>query len=370
MSILKKVLEEKAYLPITKMNNGTLVSKETWEEKKAEMRALLEKYSYGYTPDIPVKVTGVFEKYGSYHCAGKCKEEFITLIYETMHGKGSFPVQIFTPSNYEKPPVFLHISFGLAPYKTLPVEEIIDAGYALVVVDYQDMVNDNHFGDYSDGIAAHFGTTATRQNEEWGKIGMWAWGASRILDYLIAERKDLNTKQVAVIGQSRLGKTALWCAAQDERFAAAIANNSGYGGAASSKHGNGERVGDFLKVGSWDWFCENFQRFQDELEDEKPYDQSFLLAMIAPRYLLVGSAELDRGADPQSEFLTTLHASSAWELLGERGLVTEDKMPIPGDHLGDGNILYHYRKGLHYLSREDWNAYIKFLNDKFKHCND
>ena len=131
-----------------------------------------------------------------------------------------------------------------------------------------------------------------------------------------------------------------------------------------------QRVSDFLKVGSWDWFCENFQRFQDALEDEKPYDQSFLLAMIAPRYLLVGSAELDRGADPQSEFLTTLHASSAWELLGERGLVTEDKMPVPGDHLGEGNILYHYRKGLHYLSREDWNAYIKFLDNKFKHRND
>ena len=123
---------------------------------------------------------------------------------------------------------------------------------------------------------------------------------------------------------------------------------------------------DFLRAGSWDWFCENFKQFTGEAEDKKPYDQSVLLAMIAPRYLLVGSAEQDSGADPKSEFLTTLHASSAWEHLGERGLVTEDKMPEPGDYLGDGNVLYFYRKGRHYLSREDWLAYIRFLDEKFR----
>ena len=101
-------------------------------------------------------------------------------------------------------------------------------------------------------------------------------------------------------------------------------------------------------------------------EDEKPYDQSFLLALIAPRLLLVGSAELDRGADPKSEFLTACHASEAWELLGEKGLVTSDEMPSPGAFLGDGNILYHYRAGKHFLSRDDWAAYIKFLDSKFK----
>ena len=89
-----------------------------------------------------------------------------------------------------------------------------------------------------------------------------------------------------------------------------------------------------------------------------------MLSLIAPRLLLVGSAEDDRGADPTSEFLTTLHSSCAWELLGKRGLVAGNEMPSPPAFLGDGNILYHYRKGSHYLSREDWAAYIRFLNDK------
>ena len=144
-----------------------------------------------------------------------------------------------------------------------------------------------------------------------------------------------------------------------------ISNDSGYGGAASSKHGTGERVTDFIRAGSWDWYCENFKKFTGDLEDEKPYDQSFLLALIAPRYLLVGSAEQDPGADPTAEFLTTLHASCAWELLGEKGLVAE-KLPGASAYYGDGNVLYHRRKGLHYLSREDWAAYIRFLDLRFR----
>ena len=363
---LKALLAEKDYLPVTVMNDGGEVTREHWEQRRKEMLHLLEEYSYGKTPDVPVQVKGIHRDWGRYSCAGKCTEEFVDVIYTTPYGEGTIPIQIFTPEDVVLPPIFLHIAFGEAPHMCIPVEEIIDYGYALVIVDYCKMVNDGHFGDYSDGIAAHFGVSDDRKANEWGKIGMWAWGASRILDYLIAQRPDLDTKKTAVIGQSRLGKTALWCAAQDERFAAAISNNSGYGGAASSKHGSGERVTDFLKVGSWDWFCENFKSFAGELEDHKPYDQSFLLALIAPRYLLVGSAELDRGADPKSEFLTTLHASSAWELLGGKGLVTEDRMPLPGDHLGEGKILYHYRSGKHYLSRDDWQAYVRFLDKKWK----
>ncbi len=362
----KDILSKRNYLPIMKMADGTAVTYDNWQARRREMRELLEKYSYGRTPDVAVTVKGVLKKQGRYHCAGKCTEELMELIYETVYGEGRFPIQIFTPVACDHSPILLHIGFGLAPHMYIPVEEIIDSGYALVVVDYRDMVNDNLHGDFSDGIASHFQMTQNRATDEWGKIGMWAWGASRVLDYLIAQRQDLDTKRVAVIGHSRLGKTALWCAAQDERFAAVISNNSGYGGAASSKHGNGERVTDFLRVGSWDWFCENFKGYTGALEDEKPYDQSFLLALIAPRYLLVGSAEQDRGADPEAEFLTTLHASQAWELFGQKGLVTNDSMPKPGDFLGDGNVLYHYRKGMHFLSRDDWKAYIRFLDRKFK----
>ena len=364
--MLDKILKEKDYLPVLKMADGTDVTPELWQKRREEMKKLLETYSYGITPDAkPTRVYGEVIAKGTYRSyAGKVNEETIKISFDTERGTFSFPAQLYVPKKVTRPPVFLHICFRPAPDQYIPVEEITDAGYALMAVCYKDIVNDNHYGDYSDGLAAYFGTTIDRAPDEWGKIGMWAYGASRALDYIIESRPDLDGERVAVIGHSRLGKTALWTAAQDERFFAAISNNSGYGGAASSKHGSGERVTDFLRVGSWDWYCETFKDYKDEGEDVKPYDQSFLLALIAPRYLCVGSAENDRGADPKSEFLTTLHASAAWELLGVPGLITPDKMPEAGDHLPEGNVAYHMRAGEHFLSREDWNYYIKFLDKK------
>ncbi len=364
-----EVLRERDYLPILKMNDGAPVTRENWRERRAELVELLEKYSYGrYRRPTLKKVWGEYVTGDATFCAGKVLWERFNLFFETEeYGVGSFPIDIYTPVEYEKPPVFLNITFGKEPHKYLPIEEITDNGFAICVIDYQEMVTDVHCT-FKGPLAEYFGVTAeNRGPEDWGKIGMWAFGASRALDYIIEYCPQLDGEKVAVIGHSRLGKTALWCGAMDERFAAVISNNSGYGGAASSKHGTGERTWIFNRYGSWCWFCENFKLFTDELEDLKPYDQSFLLALVAPRLLCVGSAELDDGADPESEFLTTLHASSAWELLGENGLVVGDRMPKPGDRFGEGNVQYHLRRHRHYMSREDWRAYMRFL--KFKWYN-
>lgn len=366
--MVSKLLAEKAYLPVLKMNDGSAVTANTWGIRRQELLEVLQSYSYGFTPPEPKRVWGRILREDPAAYAGKVLEQQVELSFETERGICSFPVSLYIPVKAEKPPVFLHLAFRPVPDRYIPVEEITDQGFALAVVCYQDMVNDNHFGDFSGGIAAHFGTTASRQPGEWGKIGMWAYGASRVLDYLIEYCSDvLDTTKVAVIGHSRLGKTALWAGAQDQRFWCAVSNNSGYGGAASSKYGKGERVRDFLRVGSWDWYCENFKEFTDEKEDCKPYDQAYLLALMAPRLLCVGSAAEDRGADPESEFLTSLWASQAWELLGKKGLVLPgENMPVPGDHFPEGAIGYHLRTGKHFLSREDWNHYIRFLKEKLK----
>ena len=359
------LLERKDYLPILKTAAGTPVTRGTWRERRAEMKSLLETYSYGKTPDIPVRTAGKILSEEAVPGCGAVRQR-IRITFGTGNGTCAFPMEIFVPDGTEKPPVLLHLAFRPVPDRYIPLEKILSAGYALAVVVYTDLVNDAHFGDFSDGIAAHFGTRNPRAGDEWGKIGMWAYGASRVLDYLLTDRPDLDARHTAVIGHSRLGKTALWCAALDERFAAAVSNDSGYGGAASSKRGTGERVTDFLRCGSWDWFCENFKDWSGKKEDCKPYDQSFMLAMIAPRFLCVGSAEDDAGADPVSEFLTTLHASAAWDLLGCPGLILpEDRIPRATDAWLDGNVGYHLRAGEHSLTPEDWDVYLRFLNQKF-----
>ncbi len=369
--MLKEILNEKDYLPVLKMQDGREVTIENWNERRKEMLSLLETYSYGKTPKEPIQVKGEVVNEGPITTyAGKVLVQEVSLTLSGERGNVSFPIHLYIPRRIKRPPVFLHIAFKPVPDDYIPVEEITDAGYALVVMCYKDIINDNRFGDYSDGLGAYFGTTIDRKPDEWGKIGMWAFAASRVMDYILSDREDLDGEHVCVIGHSRLGKTALWCAAQDERFFAVVSNDSGYGGAASSKKGSGERVSKFVAGGSWDWFCENFKNFADEKEDCKPYDQSFLLSLIAPRYLMVGSAVEDGAADPASEFLTTLHASSVWELFGKKGLIVPDRMPKENEEFHDGYVGYHMRSGNHFLSRQDWNAYIRFLDKKLGRTKD
>lgn len=370
--MLETVLKERDLLPILQMEDGSAVTADNWEARRKEMKALLEEYSYGLTPPAPVNPDGsaaikaeIIRTEDPHRFAGKVKEERIRVSFEAPKGECSIEFTLLVPEKKEPMPVFLALDFErIIPNRRLPASEITDRGYAIASLCYLDMVNDNLSGDYSDGMAVAFGTDNDRSDNEWGKIGMWAYGASRILDYLLT-RDDIDAKKTIVIGHSRLGKTALWAGAQDERFWGVVSNNSGYGGAATSKHGSGECVNDFIRCGSWDWYCENFKKFADK-EDDKPYDQAFLLALIAPRYLCVGSAKLDRGADPESEFLTSLWASQAWELLGEKGLVTPDRMPEIGDKLQEGKVGYHLRDGLHSQAREDWLAYMAFFDSKLE----
>ena len=228
--MLRELLTERDLLPVLTHQDGSAVTPESWSKRREEMREALELWSYGHTLPKPRRVWGEVLTDRSDEYAGKVREQILRISFETERGVFSFPTWICIPNQVEKPPVFLHIAFRPGqPDRYTPVEEITDAGYAVAVVCYEDLVNDRLHGDYSDGLAAYFGTVSDRRPDEWGKIGMWAYGASRFMDYLMT-RDDLDTEHVAVIGHSRLGKTALWTAAQDERFWCAISNNSRNGG--------------------------------------------------------------------------------------------------------------------------------------------
>ncbi len=243
------------------------------------------------------------------------------------------------------------------------IETVLARGFATATAYYGDLCPDRPDG-ITEAVGALFNTAPAeqRRDHEWGAIGIWAWGLSRAMDYLTTD-PHLDPQRVAVHGHSRLGKTALWAGAQDERFALVISNNSGSAGAKLMRRRFGSSIAYATSAFPF-WWCRNYATFGGR-EDELPVDQHQLIALIAPRAVHVGSASEDLRADPRGEFLSVLHADSVYRMHGRAGLGV-NVMPENGvPALGDG-LAYHVRSGPHDITAEDWQHYLTFAERELR----
>jgi pimeloyl-ACP methyl ester carboxylesterase len=355
------------------MRDGTPVSTpEQWQmARRREVLEAFRTHVYGRVPEVR------YER--SFHVAHEDAQALggaATLRQVEVRiarGEKSLTIQVnlFFPNQAAQPvPAFLLIcnrgAENIDPTRQMksefwPVEEGIARGYAMVAFRNADVDPDRHDG-FRDGIHGIL-DEGPRQDDAWGTIAAWAFGASRVLDYLETV-PQVDSAKVAVIGHSRGGKTALWAAAEDQRFAMAVSNDSGCGGAALSRRrfAGREQVARIVTAFPH-WFCTKFATYANR-EDELPVDQHQLIALIAPRAVAVGSASEDRWADPRGEFLSLVHAGPVFSLLGHKALGTSE-MPGIGGVIHGERAHYHLRAGKHNLTLEDWKHYWGFADRAF-----
>lgn len=324
-------------------------------KSREEMLEILLREEYGYLPPKPEQLT--FEEAGKIHpsiAAGKaCCNKVIA--HCVIDGKTfEFPFAAILPLDGKQHPFFVFLSFDSnIPDRYLPAEELVDHGYGILAVDYQAVSSDGP--DMTDGLAGVLFAEGKRGPTDPGKLSMWAWAAHRLLDYAGTREDCLDMSCAIVAGHSRLGKTALLAGATDERFKFVYSNNSGCSGAAISRGKEGETVAKITNRFPY-WFCENYKQYAEN-ESAMPFDQHYLLASVAPRFVCVGSGTEDAWADPISEFLSCVAAKEAFGGAFTHG----DSLPQPDETFLDGRIGYHLRTGTHYFSRPDWHRLMAFV---------
>lgn len=377
---------------LLEMENGQAVKdSKTWMNKRRpELLRAVAELQYGKTPPAPKKTAfDVLEKDGVAF-DGKATRKQIR-VYLTEDSKDHpMDLLIYLPKNStKKTPIFFTISFSAnnqsvddpavkigeiwnrdgvkvkadqpGRFRATNVEQFIDEGYGFATVYYGDI--DPDFKDGFDfGIRKEFlkdGETGI-QPDEWGTISAWSWGLSRAMDYFEKDN-DIDENRIALMGVSRLGKTVLWTGIRDTRYKMIIASCSGEGGAALARRDYGENIKHMSSPSRYAYqFAPNYHEYSTHLEDF-PFDAHSLVAMIAPRPLLLQTGDTDFWSDPKGEFLAAQEASKVYQLFGENGPEGKD-MPAAGDtNLLDNKLGYYMHDGGHGTVPSDYPVFIQFM---------
>jgi hypothetical protein len=374
---------------LTLLNGKPVKDAKIWtDRRRPEIVRLFEETQFGRAPGRPANLRfDVFEN-GAPAFDGKATRKQITIYFTGKKDGPQADLLLYLPASATKPsPVLLNIAFSAnsstvkdpgvkagevwgrdkkrvpasqgPSFGSINVERLIDAGFGFATIYYGD-IDPDFLGGVPLGIRAQYlkpGKTEPAP-DEWGAIAAWAWGLSRAMDYLETD-KGVDAHRVALNGVSRLGKTVLWAGARDTRFAAVIASCSGEGGAAISRRDYGETVAHLTAPSRYPYqFCANYGKYGAHV-DQMPVDANLLVALMAPRPLLLQTGDQDFWSDPKGEFLAAAAAGHVYKLLGKEGLDT-DQWPSAGIPIFH-TLSYFMHAGGHGTIPSDWDIYLKFL---------
>ena len=385
------------------MKNGEKVKDaKTWMGKRRpEIVQLFEENQFGKMPPRPPEMRfDVFDK-GTLVLNGKAIRKQVTVYFakdtedralttdDKSRGKSyKMDLLIYLPAAAKKPsPLLLIINFfanssvvddpgvragevwtregkkvpaTTAAFGKINIDTFITQGFGIATVYYGDIEPDFKKG-FEYGIRGHYlkpGQTYPA-NDEWGAISAWSWGLSRAMDYFETD-KQIDAKRVALQGTSRLGKTVLWTGGRDSRFKLVIASCSGEGGAAISRRNYGENIKHMTDTSRYYYqFAPNWHGYANDF-NRSPVDAHMLVALMAPRPLLLQTGDTDYWSDPKGEFLAAVAAEPVYKLFNKKGPGT-DVMPNAGDESLLNTLGYYMHAGGHGTIPSDWAVFMTFL---------
>lgn len=370
-------------------------SAQDWMERRAPiLRAAFQRLVYGSLP-APVPPTVRWRRLidaDAFSGAARIEEWLLDV---PMRGKNiQFHVLVFTPNKAHAPaPTVIVSNFcgnraALAGrYKTIekpawapqrcrtpfgqwtaealhgadiiasPFEALTRAGYAAVTFFPMEIVADDRR--LSAATLELLTDDMEGRKPRTGALAAWAWGYSRVVDALYAA-PGFDHARIALWGHSRFGKAALLATAFDPRIAAVIANQSGTFGATLSRQSRGESISS-VTMKFPHWFTPELKAFAGRPQD-LPLDQHLLIALIAPRPILLGGASMDRWSDPANAFLAVQAAAPVYHLFGE------DSARQHSFRRADeaSPVALYLRPGGHGVRPRDWREAILFLDTHLK----
>lgn len=357
---------------LTTENGKKINSSKDWETKRRpEILSLFEENIYGKIPPRLDSLKFKISNIDSNVMNGKALLKEVKIMVWRNGNTISFPLVLFIPKHRTKPaPAFLLINNrgkrNTDPTRVekstfWPAEMIIDSGYAVAAFHNADVTPDRKES-YQYGLLEKLFPEEIPKRDGIKAIGAWAWAASRVMDYFQTDN-DLDFSRIAIVGHSRGGKTALWAAAQDQRFAMVFSSCSGNTGAAIARRRYGETV-SLINRQFPHWFNDNYKKYNYQV-DSLPVDQHMLIGLVAPRPVYVTNATEDRWADPKGSFLSLVNAKPVYNLYNKKTMLTSS-MPNVNSPIINSTLGYHFRDGKHDLNVYDWTNFIKFANFNYK----
>jgi len=367
--------------PLVLANGKPVRDAKTWfDVRRPELLKLYDRDIYGAVPANAPKATAKLIETDTNALGGSAIHKDVAIQFGESAEAPVAHLHIYLPPSATKPvPVLLQmVFFSNPPFADAttngggaarrfseggPLTNIFAHGYGYATFRYTDIQPDNS-NTYHGGV---IGLTlkpgeAKPAPDQWGTISAWAWGASRVLDYLETD-KSVDAKHVALIGHSRLGKTVLLAGARDPRFALIYSSCAGEMGSALARRDYGETIDDMAANFPWQ-FCGNFQKYSGHWND-MPVDAHEIIALNAPHPVFIGGGTQDQCADPHGEFLAAVAAGPVYRLVGKKDLGATSGPEIDHPYIS-GDIGFHYHTGGHAITPSDWNAFLDFADKYFK----